>query len=237
MRSPGLVLKTWALMTAVAIAAVSLAVVRVDSAPSAAVAIVGVCIIVLACRRYSEAVARMQAGGAMPGRLRKAGIALASATLAAATIGLSDLAFLAGYLGFLRAAYETVVASHWTPYDDGGYQLTGMIIGVSLALSVASSLRNTVWSPVSARPSRPWRRLWPIALALCIGGLLFVNVMRERYSTCRRMADYHADHPALPNGPNPKTAARHAWLKRWYERAAIRPWLPVHPDRIPPELQ
>ena len=34
-----------------------------------------------------------------------------------------------------------------------------------------------------------------------------------------------------------KKAARHAWLSRWYGRAAIRPWLPVHPDRLPEALR
>jgi hypothetical protein len=44
---------------------------------------------------------------------------------AMAIIVVSDLAFLAGYYGFLGLAYETVVMSHWTPYDDPGYMATG----------------------------------------------------------------------------------------------------------------
>lgn len=48
------------------------------------------------------------------------------------------------------------------------------------------------------------------------------------------MADYHAGPQALADGP--EKAALHAWLKGWYERAAVRPWLPTHPVRVPSGL-
>lgn len=84
---------------------------------------------------------------------------LASTTLAAAVIGLSDLAFLAGYYGYLRLAYQTVLMSHWTPYVDPCYQATGVVIGVSLALSVASALRHTVCPPDASKTPRRWQKL------------------------------------------------------------------------------
>jgi hypothetical protein len=49
------------------------------------------------------------------------------------------------------------------------------------------------------------------------------------------MAECHGSPQVEIDVPN-KTAF-HAWLKRWYERATIRPWLPVHPDHIPPGLE
>lgn len=59
--------------------------------------------------------------------------------------------------------------------------------------------------------------------------------MRERYTFCRMMADYHAGPEARADGP--KKAALHGWLRRWYKQAAIRPWLPIHPDRLPRNLE
>lgn len=132
MRHPGPALRTWYLMAVVAAVAVCAAATRPESAPSAAVAIVGACVLVLAHKGYSEAVARRLADGVAISRSLRASLALASATLAAAVLGLADLAFLAGYFGFLRLAYQTVVMSHWTPYDDPGYQAAGAVIGVSL---------------------------------------------------------------------------------------------------------
>ncbi len=237
MRHPGPTFRTWCLMAVVAVVAVCAAATRPKSARSAAVAIVGTCVLVLAHKGYTEAVARRLADGAAISRSQRASLALASATLAAAVLGLADLAFLAGYFGFLRLAYQTVVMSHWTPYDDPGYQVTGVVIGVGLALSVASSLRHTVWPfGASKMPRRwRWRWLWPVALAALVAGALAADEMRERYTFCRMMAEYHAGTEARADGP--KKAAVHDWLRRWYERAAIRPWLPIHPNRLPPGLE
>jgi hypothetical protein len=171
----------------------------------------------------------------MPVRRHRAALALASAGIAAWIIGASDLAFLAGYYGFLRLAYQTVVMSHWTPYGDPGYLGMAAVIGVVLALPVTSSLRGALWPP--GKPSLPRRRLkrWPFAVGICVGSLLIADEMRERYSFCRMMAAYHASPEARADAPN--QAALHDWLRRWYEQAAIRPWLPIHPDRIPPDLE
>ena len=57
MRRPGSGLRTWSLMVAVAIVAVSLTSARVESAPSAAVAVVGAGVCLLAYERCSRTVA------------------------------------------------------------------------------------------------------------------------------------------------------------------------------------
>ena len=54
--------------------------------------------------------------------------------------------------------------------------------------------------------------------------------MRERSSFCRMVAAYHADPRAWP--ASRQKAAVHAWLRPWNERVAVRPWLPIHPDRL-----
>jgi hypothetical protein len=59
--------------------------------------------------------------------------------------------------------------------------------------------------------------------------------MRERYTFYRMTADYHAGPEARSDGP--KEVALHAWLSRWYEWAAVRPWLPIHSARFPPRLK
>jgi hypothetical protein len=70
---------------------------------------------------------------------------LASAAIAAAFIGLSDLAFLAGYYGYMEYSESTDRTCHWTPYRESDYVATGVSIGFVLALCVASSMRRTFW--------------------------------------------------------------------------------------------
>jgi hypothetical protein len=158
-------------MVAVAIVAVTLAAARAESAPSAAIAIVGACISYLAYKRYAEAVSLRRASSLTTSASQKVRMLFVSATIAAVVIGLSDIAFLTGYYGYLKIAYEIVVTDHWTPYDDPGYMATGGIIGVILALCVASSLRRTVCSPQRTEPEQPrrWLKLWPVGLVLLIG--------------------------------------------------------------------
>jgi hypothetical protein len=224
-------------MLSVAIVAVTLATARAQSAPSAAIAIVGACISYLAYTRYAEAVSLRQASGLATSPSQRAGMVFDSVAIAAVVIGFSDIAFLTGYHGCLKIAYQVNARTHWTPYDDPGYMATGGMIGVILALCVASSLRQT-FSPhhrmESGKPRR-WLKLWPVGLVMLIGAWLCAEEMRERYSFCRRMAEYHAGLEAKAEGL--KQAALHASLKRWYERAAIRPWWPVHPKRVPPGLK
>ncbi|MHC5539025.1 hypothetical protein ACYOEI_12475 [Singulisphaera rosea] len=225
--------KAWSLMAAVAIVAVVLAAARPDSAPGAAVAIVGACIAYLAFKTYAERISLRQAQGLSTSRWLKICLGFSSSATAILILGLSDLAFLIGYFGFLKIASEVVVSSHWTPYADAGYMLTGGLFGMIFALVVASTLRRRTRSqpdPDSSRPRR-WAGLWPIGLVLLLGAALVAEELRQRYSFCRMMAEYHAGPEAKADGL--ANAATHAWLKQWYERAAIRPWLPIHPSQVP----
>jgi hypothetical protein len=281
-------LSAWSLMVGVAVVAVVLAAARIDSAPGAGIAIIAACISYLACRYDSVAVARRRELGLTTGPLRRAALFLSSASVAFAIIGLSDLAFLVGYYGYLKVADEIVITSHMSPSSTEGYMAIGAVIGVVLALCVASSLRRTVsppeggttmpargwlalwtvglvivlgtllgtglavligvilspcvaWSlrrkadsPERAKPTsaRTWPALWPVGLVIVLGALLCAELARERYSFRRMMAEFHAEQEAQADSPD--AAAVHAWLKRWFEYAAVRPWLPDEPTRISP---
>ena len=171
MRRLGAGLKVWTLMVAVAITAVFFAETRAESAPGAAIAIVGACIACLASRRYSEAVALRQASGLTTSPLQKTGMLLASVAIATVVIGLSVIAFLIGYYGYLKIAFETTVWSHWTPYNDPGSMVTGGMIGMIFALWVAASLRRIVCKFERTKSGQPgrWLKLWSVGLVVLIG--------------------------------------------------------------------
>jgi hypothetical protein len=236
MRRSGLEIKVGSLLAAVAIIAVDLA----TPAESAHVAMIGTittCIAYLAFNRYSEAVSLRQTSGLRTGPAQKAGVLLSSVTLALVVVGLSDLAFLIGYYGFLYAAYGIVVMSHWSPYGDPDYIATGGVIGSALALWVALCLRRTVYAHNRHelwRTGRWLKPLWPVLLVIVLGALFAGHHVWKRYCFCMYVAGCH---DTWPMSEGPKGAALHAWLKQWYKRAAIRPWLPVHPEQVPPELR
>jgi hypothetical protein len=232
----GLRFKMWWLMAAVAIVAVCFAAARNASAPNAVIAMIGSCVACLAYKRYSEAVALRQARGVATSRTRKAGLLLASAAMAAVVIGLSDIAFLAGYYGYMEIAVGGVVSEPLVAVQRSEYTATGAVFGMILALCVASSLRYTVWPLERAAPGSPrrWYKLWPVVVAALVALALGLEWMRLRWQYCMMRADYYATAQALSVGP--KEAARYARLKRWYEKAALRPWLPIPPDHIPPGL-
>jgi hypothetical protein len=233
MRRPGKHFKAWSLMIAVAMMAVSLAAVQVRIAPSAGLAIIGSCAGYLAYQRYSESVTQREAGGLTTGPARKAWLLLVSGAVAAIIIGLSDLAFLAGYYGFLRMAFEVIVVSHWSPYGDPEYMCMGGVLGVTLALLVASSLRRTIWSRewVGSKQIRRWLELWPVVIAGLVGLTLGIDEMRERWKFCSTMVVYHTREEIIAH--DAKTAALHASLKDWYRYTTWRPWLPIHPESPP----
>jgi hypothetical protein len=221
-----------------AIVAVTLAIIHVESAHSAAIVLVVVCISCLAYMRYSESISLSQERGSTTNPSHKIRIFLASVTIATIVIGLSDLAFLIGYYGYLRVADAIILTSHATPSSIPGHMMVGWVFGILLALSVASCLRRTVWIQ-DRRKSWPARRClklwWPVGLLIMIGLLLVVDYEWERYSFCVVMAEYHTSAESKSEGL--KKTALHAWLKDWYKRAAIRPWLPVHPDRLLPGME
>jgi hypothetical protein len=73
-----------------------------------------------------------------------------------------------------------------------------------------------------------------VFVAALVALALGLEEMRERWSFCTMMAEYHGGPRAREDGPS--KAAVHAWLKRWYDEAALRPWRPIHPDKVPSEL-
>jgi hypothetical protein len=234
MRRSGLEIKVGSLMAAVAIAAVDLAT-PVESAHVAMIGAITACIAYLAYNRYSEAVSLRQTSGLRTGPAQKAGVLLSSVALALVVVGLSDLAFLIGYHCFLKAADGIVLTNHWSAYDDPNYIATGAVIGSALALWVALCLRRAVHAHDRPDSWRTWRwlkLLWPVLLVIVLGTLFVGHHVWKRYCFCMRMAEYH---DTWPMAEGPRGAAAHAWLKQWYKRTAIRPWLPVHPEQVPPE--
>ena len=71
------------------------------------------CIAYLTYIRYSQAVSHRKTSGVPIGVAQTASALLSSVTLALAVIGLSDLAFLIGYYGFLKVADVTIPEGHW----------------------------------------------------------------------------------------------------------------------------
>ena len=225
MRPIGSVFTIRSLMFVVAIVALILAATRMESTEVVAISLVGGCIALLTYLRFSQTVALKQAAGETIDGARKKRILLSSATLAVTIIGLSDLAFLAGFFGLVSLTYES------RRFD----YVPAILLGGVLALLVASSLRQTLWTRKPSRSSLWWITLWPVALAMIIGGLVIAESAIARYSYCRQMAERHALLQAQPYGSD--IAAFHARRKRWYERAAFRPWMTTDPWKISRDLE
>lgn len=226
MRLPRVRFRLATLLSIVAAAAVVLAATRSRGKAGAAIALIAASVYGLARKRYAELSAARDGGSTETGALARARPVVASALMAAAVIGLSDLAFLIGYYGWLRWGELRSSSSHWSPQDDPVYRWTGFVIGVALALWVASSLRRGIWT--SPGQPRRWRSLRPLIVVGLMGLACVGSQWHERWSICTMMAQYHATAEALAKTPS--QAAEHRWLRGWYARAAVRPWLPIHPD-------
>jgi hypothetical protein len=101
-------------------------------------------------------------------------------TVAATVIGLSDIAFLAGYYGYLEIASWAFRGLPWI-YHDAGYMGDGVIIGVIVALWVASSLRNAFWAHDAgglAGRRHWWLKLWPAVVATLVAVAVGLEEMR-----------------------------------------------------------
>ena len=88
----------------------------------------------------------------------------------------------------------------------------------------------------------PCFRLRTLLVAVAVVGAVFgVEVMRRRraYYLDRASGHFIAAAPYTPgyfgDHPDPAKAAFHEAMRRKYERAAARPWLPVAPDPPPPD--
>ena len=145
MRMPRIRFRLWWLLVAVAIVSVCFAAARAETGPGTAVAIVVASVSCLAYTRYSEAVALRKVRGLATSRSRKAALLLVSAIIAAAFIGLSDIAFLAGYYVYMEYSRYIDGTCHWSGYREPDELAVGVSIGFILALCVASFMRHTFW--------------------------------------------------------------------------------------------
>ncbi len=214
------------LLSVVAIVAVVLVGFRTRGSTGAAIALIGASIYWLARKRYADLTAARGTRSPEPGLAQRAWLQFGSAFMAVAVVGLSDLALLIGYHGFLRWCAVHMRMTHWSPYLDRDYMVTGFAIGVALALWVAGSLRRGIWT--TADQPRRWRSLWPLLVVGLLGLWFSWSNLQERREFCTMMAEYHAT--AEAQAKTPSKAAEHRWLGRWYGQAAVRPWLPIHPD-------
>jgi hypothetical protein len=198
----------------------------------------------VAAVRTNQSMDRLQADGAPVIARTLCTTALKSLVVAALVVGLSDLAFLLTYAFFaegppLFPSFEPMARHE---------QLApvGLLAGTSIALAVCYLSRRAYWRP---GPSR-FRLSWGLA-PFTIVALLFVGDLawwRFVYRCSR--ADWHdvlasvyggessvpATAPLGPGErPRPELASYHVRMRRKWERAAARPWLPVAPDPRPPE--
>ena len=224
-------------MAVVAIVAAVFAAARAGGPQGVGIVIILICIGCLSYARYSLAVSQMAANGLTTGSWRKTRILSTSVFAAMAIIVSSDLAFICVLQAYRGVTSSLMAESHWTPRNDPVIAAPGVILGALLALRVARCLIEVMGVASFRRPRSARGRvaLWAIGVSMLIGGLWIGRQAWERYSFCRMMTEYHAR--AQVEAEDWKKAARHAWLSRWYGRAAIRPWLPVHPDRLPEALR
>ncbi len=226
------------LMVTVAIVAVTLATTHVENDRIIGTLIVVASVGYLAHIRYCESISLRQRSGVTSNSSQKFGVLVASIILATVVIGLSDLAWLTGYFGYLRVADALFETCHGAPSTSPVGMIQGWIIGGFLAVGVASCLRRTVWihdRPESWHARRRLKLWWPVGLSIMIGVFLIGDHAWNHCPFCTMMAHYHARPEALAVGS--RKATLHAWLKRWHKHAAFRPWLPDYPRRLPPGME
>ena len=114
------------------------------------------------------------------------------------------------------------------------------------ALVVCYLSRRAFWSSAPRR-HRMIRRLVPFgAVSLLLGANLTLRRIEYRlqqaaqHDVLASLDGGESRVPAtapMPPGyrPRPEVAAYHVRMRRKWERAAARPWLPVDPDPSPPE--
>jgi hypothetical protein len=129
------------MMAVIGVAALILAMSRVDSAPAVSVCVFAACAWYLASRRFAEAMEQRETEGLTTSRARRARILVGAASIAVVAIGLPDAAFLAGYIGYMRAIRITMHDIHWIPDYDPWHMAMGAVIGIVCALYVASVIR------------------------------------------------------------------------------------------------
>jgi hypothetical protein len=215
---------TRGLLAVVAFSAVCLSLLRAIHDPFLGlVVLVAGSVAGLAIIRTASELARRRVEGVTTDAREVASILISSMVIAVTIIGLSDLAFLVAY-----HVVDYVGPSH-PHHVPSGFCLPSAAVGLVSAILVASRLKHVIWAYGSYRraPGREWVRLWPVAFLAVMGLTMVAAELRERFLYCRERADYHAGPEARGDGPG--EAEVHAWYKRYYERAAYRPWLPIRP--------
>jgi len=143
------------MMAGIGVAALVLALTRVDAAPGVSLCVFAACAWFLAARRYAEAMARRSAEGLTTSRARRARVLAEAAGIAVLAIGLPDAAFLAGYQGYMAAVRATIVVGHGNLDFDPWHMMTGVVLGIIAALYVASVVRRWLGPIAGSKPALP----------------------------------------------------------------------------------
>jgi hypothetical protein len=167
-------LKLWWLMAVVAVAAVACAVGREHGGLGAGTVIVFACVIALASKRYAHLMSSREARGLATSRARKALLVMNAVAVAVMVIGLSDLAFLAGYFGYMKLFSR--ISSHWSQYEDRTWMAMSAAAGTALAVRVAVALRRRLW-PLQSIASK--RATWRLELGRAVTAVVISRVILE----------------------------------------------------------
>jgi hypothetical protein len=139
------------IMAAIAVSALILGVYRADVAPSVAVVLIVGSTSVLTYKVYSDLLTQAAREVQVITLLNKIALSLTAATVAVTFIGLSDVAFLAGYYGFVE-----MFTPFWTRYETDRQlgledHLLGACCGFISAMAAAYALKRTIW-PIVTEP-------------------------------------------------------------------------------------
>jgi hypothetical protein len=96
------------------------------------------CIASLTCKLAADQLLSRRAERVETGWLQRVGIVSASAVIAVAVLGASDVAFVVTYWGYMVAAYVANGMPHYQPFNEPGHVLIGAVLGGIVALRTAS---------------------------------------------------------------------------------------------------
>ena len=210
------------LFFAVALVALLLAAFRQDSVLGLVVG----CIILVACKRSSDAVALIKAidPGSLPDR-RLLFIHITSTAVASAIVLGSNVTLIIvfGEVVVLLRAIES-------PHDRIVQMLSHTVIWFpifGLPIVVSSRLRKCLWLTGTPGPKPParWRSLWPMVLILGIGVPMGFAEWPRRAPACRERIDHYAQLERRFRDPRLKAICREHRIA--WERKLWWCWVPV----------